>query len=82
MNREPSTTVERAFALARSGARSIDEIRNKLRRERYNQVEEHLAGASIRKQLQQSMTETRAAEIEVARAAAEVMMGKRSLAVS
>lgn len=46
------TTLERAFALARSGRfASVNEIRLALKRERYDQVEAHLAGQAIAKQL-------------------------------
>jgi hypothetical protein len=46
------TTLERAFALARSGAcASVNDIRVMLKRERFDQVEAHLAGASIARQL-------------------------------
>lgn len=46
------TTIERAFALARSGrCASVDEIRAELKRERFDQVEAHLAGPSIARQL-------------------------------
>ena len=46
------TTLERAFALARSGAcANIDEIRLTLKRERFDQIDAHLAGHSIKKQL-------------------------------
>jgi Zn finger protein HypA/HybF involved in hydrogenase expression len=46
------TTLERAFDLARSGTcANIDEIRLTLKRERFDQVEAHLAGHSIKKQL-------------------------------
>jgi len=46
------TTLERAFALARSGScASVSDIRLTLKRERFDQVEAHLAGSSISKQL-------------------------------
>ncbi len=46
------TTLERAFVLACSGAfASVGEIRQALKRERFDQVEAHLAGSSINKQL-------------------------------
>jgi len=45
-------TVARAFELARAGTcRSINDIRRTLRVEGFNLVEQHLAGASIKKQL-------------------------------
>ena len=47
-----TTTLERAFILARSGAcANIDEIRHTLKRERFDQIDAHLAGHSIKKQL-------------------------------
>ena len=46
------TTLERAFALARSGDCSgVDEIRQQLKRERFDQVDGHLAGHSINREL-------------------------------
>ena len=49
-------TVERAFQLARSGqCRNVDDIRQQLRREHGSQIDEHLAGSSIRKQLVREM---------------------------
>lgn len=54
------STLERAFALARSGTcSSLDEIRRTLKRERYDQVEAHLAGSSIGKQLRALCEEAR-----------------------
>ncbi len=54
------TTLERAFALARSGACSgLDEIRRTLKGERYDQVEAHLAGPSIGRQLRALCAEAR-----------------------
>ena len=48
---QPST-LERAFALARSGTcATIDDIRLALKRERFDQIDAHLAGHSIKKQL-------------------------------
>lgn len=49
---EQTTTVERAFELARSGAcSSVNDLRQRLRREGYDSVHLHLHGASINKQL-------------------------------
>jgi hypothetical protein len=49
---DTTTTLERAFALARSGAcANVNDIRLTLKRERFDQVEAHLAGMSITKQL-------------------------------
>lgn len=45
-------TLERAFALARSGeCASVGEIRMRLKKERCDSVEAHLSGPSISKQL-------------------------------
>jgi len=46
------TTLERAFTLARSGTcASVDAIRQQLKKERFDQVEAHLAGHSINREL-------------------------------
>ncbi len=46
------STVERAFELARSGAcASVNDLRQRLRREGYDAVHLHLHGASINRQL-------------------------------
>lgn len=51
MTSSPST-LERAFQLARSGeCASIAEIRVRLKKERHDQVEAHLQGPSINRQL-------------------------------
>lgn len=51
MNREQGT-LERAFALARSGeCASVGEIRLRLKKERCDAVEAHLSGPSISRQL-------------------------------
>ena len=51
MNSTPST-LERAFELARSGeCANPAEIRARLKKERHDQVEAHLQGPSITKQL-------------------------------
>jgi len=56
------TTLERAFTLARSGTCvSVDEIRQQLRRERYDHVDSHLAGHSISRQLRALCLEARRA---------------------
>lgn len=48
----PPSTLERAFELARSGEYSSSaEIRLQLKRERHDQVEAHLQGPSISRQL-------------------------------
>jgi len=49
MENEGPSTVERAYQLAGSGrCRSVDEIRLRLKAERHDQVEAHLAGRAIR----------------------------------
>ena len=49
---EQTSTVERAFELARSGAcSSVNDLRQRLRREGHDAVHLHLHGASINKQL-------------------------------
>ncbi len=54
------TTLERAFALARSGEyATVDEIRSRLKAERHDQVEGHLAGPSINRQLAKLCLESR-----------------------
>ena len=46
------TTLERAFALARSGdCATIDEIRRRLKAERFDLVEAHLSSTSLTRQL-------------------------------
>ena len=50
------TTVERAFELARNGScRSMDDIRRRLKSERFDGVEGHLAGGGIKRQLVDAM---------------------------
>lgn len=47
-----ASTLERAFALARSGEHDgVDSIRRALRGERLDQVDAHLSGPSITRQL-------------------------------
>lgn len=49
-------TVERAFQLARSGeCRSVNDIRRQLRLEQRSNIDAHLAGSAIRKQLMQTI---------------------------
>jgi hypothetical protein len=44
--------LERAFELAQSGqCASIDDIRRQLKAESFTQVDAHLAGATVRRQL-------------------------------
>lgn len=46
------STVERAYQLARSGAcRNVEDIRRRLTSERYESVQAHLSGASIKRDL-------------------------------
>jgi hypothetical protein len=55
--------LERAFALAQSGECSgIDDIRKKLKSERYESIDQHLAGPSIKRQLNQLCLAAKAAE--------------------
>ena len=47
---------ERAFELARGGqCRSVEDIRRKLKAERFDSVEGHLAGGTIKKQLGEAL---------------------------
>ena len=56
------TTLERAFALARSGTcLSVQDIRLKLKQERFDTVEAHLSGHAITRQLRALCDEARAA---------------------
>ena len=49
---------ERAFAIARAGrARSIEDVRRTLKAESFENVESHLAGPSIKRQLKQLLAE-------------------------
>ena len=53
-------TIERAFELARSGScRTIEEIVRRLKQEQMDQVDAHLGGSSIRKELRQACAESR-----------------------
>jgi hypothetical protein len=54
------TTLERAFTLARSGAfANVADLRIALKREGYDQVEAHLVGPSISRQLRALCTKAR-----------------------
>jgi hypothetical protein len=54
------STLERAFALARSGTcAGVADIRMTLKRERFDQVEGHLSGFSITRQLRALCDEAR-----------------------
>lgn len=56
------TTLERAFALAESGGyATVEEIRGQLKREYFDQVDAHLAGAAITRQLRALCDKARAA---------------------
>jgi hypothetical protein len=47
-----TTTVERAFELARDGElASVDDIRKQLKAERYDNVDAHLGSPSLNRQL-------------------------------
>lgn len=47
---------ERAFELARSGqCRSMDEMRRKLKAEQFENVDAHLSGSTIKRQLADAM---------------------------
>lgn len=62
--------LERAFALAQSGqCTGIDDIRKKLKSERYESIDQHLAGPSIKRQLNQLCVAARAADQGTAKAA-------------
>ncbi|MBA3677243.1 MAG: hypothetical protein H0W74_07545 [Sphingosinicella sp.] len=59
--RSGPSTIERAFELARSGScHNVQEIALKLKRERHDSVEAHLAGQSIRRELRLLCQEARA----------------------
>jgi hypothetical protein len=60
------TTIERAFELARTGKfHSVEEIRKRLLKEHHDQVDSHLSGPMIRRQLRRACTEARAAAPEM-----------------
>ncbi|NTZ42151.1 hypothetical protein G7A66_03390 [Altererythrobacter sp. SALINAS58] len=57
------TIIERAFALAESGEyRRVADIRQQLKAEQFSQVEAHLAGPSIKRQLIDICAKTRSPE--------------------
>jgi hypothetical protein len=59
---QDQTTIERAFELARSGdCDSVNQIRQKLKAERFDQVDAHLAGPAIARQLRDLCAEAREA---------------------
>ena len=54
MRTSDMSILERAFALAKSGeCSSVDDVRRRLKSERYESIDQHLAGPSIKRQLQQ-----------------------------
>ena len=60
MNLRPST-LERAFALARSGeCAGVVDIRARLKAERFDLIEAHLQGPAINKQLRRLCQEAQA----------------------
>lgn len=70
------TTVERAFELARSGScASVQDIRRRLKSEGHDQVEAHLAGPSLGKQLRRLCEDAR----KDTAAAAEIQQSEPSL---
>jgi len=55
-----ATLMERAFELARSGGcTNIDDVVRKLKSENYDQVDAHMAGSQIRRQLRQEFLDAR-----------------------
>jgi hypothetical protein len=57
---QTQSTLERAFVLARSGScAGLDDIRRTLKQEQFDQVEGHLAGPSLGKQLRALCDEAR-----------------------
>ena len=55
-------TIERAFELARSGTcADVADIRRALKKERYPQIEEHLRGQAVCRQLRDICLEARRA---------------------
>jgi hypothetical protein len=60
----PPSTLERAFELARSGeCANPAEIRVRLKKERHDQVDAHLQGPSITRQLRLLCDEARAKNV-------------------
>jgi hypothetical protein len=59
------TTLERAFELARSGEfTTVADIRQRLRAERYDQVDAHLSGPALSRQLRALCDQARARQSE------------------
>lgn len=66
------TTIERAFEVASSGeCRTLDELKRRLRREQLEAVDFHLAGKSIKAQLNALMTSARTGSGQIDAEAAE-----------
>ena len=62
MSNGKPTTIERAFELARTGKfHSVEEIRKRLLKEHHDQVDSHLSGPMIRRQLRRACADARAA---------------------
>jgi hypothetical protein len=56
MSNGPTSTIERAMDLARSGkCFTVEDIRRALKRDGADGIEQHLAGAAIRKQFKALM---------------------------
>ncbi len=57
----PSTAIlERAFELARSGHyETLEQVRRRLVRERYEDVDQHLSGSMLRNQLRKALIEAK-----------------------
>ena len=63
----PPSTLERAFQLARTGeCLNLSEIRQRLKRERHDQVDAHLQGHAIGRQLKALCEEARKTRTEAA----------------
>ncbi len=51
-------TVQRAFEIAKGGhCRTMEDLRQQLKRERYSNIGEHLSGPSIKRQLMTLMAQ-------------------------
>ncbi len=58
---QPLSTLERALQLASGGqCKSVNDVRQTLRREGYDAVHQHLHGAAINRQIIDLLTEARA----------------------
>ena len=66
MSRDGSSTLERAFQLARAGAcHSLNDIRQQLGAEGHENIFGHLQGASIQKQLKAALAARGVAAVSV-----------------